>query len=375
MKEKIKPYVVCHMLASLDGKIDGAYMSAPECMPALKAYASIRGEYQCKAAMYGTVTMEGSYADGLVGHLHGDNASFSREDFVAVASAKNYIVSVDPKGTLAFDSNYIPEKILLHGKMMIMENQSGKEMIFMEKKNWCGGVAALILCSLVLTSCSSTGGNGSVQQEKMAGIQESASEDNGADFSSEIPAGDGKTLIAYFTLEDNYENENGLDATTQASLNPDKEDLIGNTEYIARFIQQEVGGEIFSVKMEKPYPNDYDKITDMGSEEQEKNARPALKTHVENMDQYQTVYLGFPIWWYTMPQAMFTFLEEYDFSGKTIIPFTTHGGYGVGSSVEDIKKLCPDASVNEKIFELERDDNIPGKQEEVEKWLKEIGMK
>ncbi len=209
----------------------------------------------------------------------------------------------------------------------------------------------------------------------MAGIQESASEDNGADFSSEIPAGDGKTLIAYFTLEDNYENENGLDATTQASLNPDKEDLIGNTEYIARFIQQEVGGEIFSVKMEKPYPNDYDKITDMGSEEQEKNARPALKTHVENMDQYQTVYLGFPIWWYTMPQAMFTFLEEYDFSGKTIIPFTTHGGYGVGSSVEDIKKLCPDASVNEKIFELERDDNIPGKQEEVEKWLKEIGMK
>jgi len=178
----------------------------------------------------------------------------------------------------------------------------------MEKKIWCGGVAALILCSLVLTSCSSTGGNGSVQQEKMAGIQESASEDNGADFSSEILAGDGKTLIAYFTLADNYENENELDATTQASLNPDKEDLIGNTEYIARFIQQEVGGEIFSVKMEKPYPNDYDKITDMGSEEQEKNARPALKTHVENMDQYQTVYLGFPIWWYTMPQAMFTFL-------------------------------------------------------------------
>jgi len=110
VKEKIKPYVVCHMLASLDGKIDGAYMSAPECMPALKAYASIREEYQCKAAMYGTVTMEGSYADGLAGHLHGDNVSFSREDFVAVASAKNYIVSVDPKGTLAFDSNYIQKK-------------------------------------------------------------------------------------------------------------------------------------------------------------------------------------------------------------------------------------------------------------------------
>lgn len=174
-----------------------------------------------------------------------------------------------------------------------------------------------------------------------------------------------KILIAYFTLADNYEKPSDMDATSQASINIENKELIGNTEYLANAIREKTGGDLFSVIVKNPYPNDYDKITDMGSEEQEENARPELSSHVENMGQYQTVYLGFPIWWYTMPQAMFTFLEEYDFSGKTIIPFTTHGGYGVGSSVEDIQKLCPDANVVEDIFETDRDD--------ISKQIKEIG--
>ena len=175
----------------------------------------------------------------------------------------------------------------------------------------------------------------------------------------------GKILIAYFTLADNYEKPEDMVATSQASINIENKELIGNTEYLADAIQEETGGDLFSVVVKNPYPNDYDKITDMGSEEQEKDARPELASHVENMDQYSTVFIGFPIWWYTMPQAMFTFLEEYDFTGKTVIPFTTHGGYGVGSSVEDIQKLCPDADVVEDIFEAERDD--------ISKQIKEIG--
>lgn len=136
-----------------------------------------------------------------------------------------------------------------------------------------------------------------------------------------------KILIAYFTLADNYEKPSDMDATSQASINIENKELIGNTKYLANAIQEKTGGDLFSVVVKNPYPNDYDKITDMGSEEQEEDARPELSSHVENMGQYQTVYLGFPIWWYTMPQAMFTFLEEYDFSGKTIIPFAAHGGY------------------------------------------------
>ena len=183
-----------------------------------------------------------------------------------------------------------------------------------------------------------------------------------------------KILIAYFTLADNYEKPEDMDATSQASINIKNKELIGNTEYLSGAIQEETGGDLFSVIVKNPYPNDYDKITDMGSEEQEEDARPELASHVENMDQYGTVFIGFPIWWYTMPQAMFTFLEEYDFTGKTIIPFATHGGYGVGSSVEDIQKLCPDANVVEDIFEAERDD-ISKKTEEIGSWIEKLGIK
>lgn len=180
-----------------------------------------------------------------------------------------------------------------------------------------------------------------------------------------------KTLIAYFTLADNYEDPSDMDATSQASLNVEDKDFIGNTEYLANAIQEETGGDLFSVVVKNRYPNDYDRIVDMGSEEQEENARPELSSHVDNMEQYDTVFVGFPIWWYTMPQAMFTFLEEYDFSGKTVIPFATHGGYGVGSSVEDIQTLCPDAKVVEDIFEAERGD-IPKQMKEISSWVKKL---
>lgn len=186
-------------------------------------------------------------------------------------------------------------------------------------------------------------------------------------------AASGKILIAYFTLADNYENPEDMDATSQASINIENKELIGNTEYLADAIQKETGGDLFSVVVKEPYPNDYDKIVDMGSEEQEEDARPELASHVENMEQYDTVFVGFPIWWYTMPQAMFTFLEEYDFSGKTIIPFITHGGYGAGSSMEDIKKLCPDAKVTEEFFEAEREE-IDKQKKEIAGWIKELGI-
>ena len=187
-------------------------------------------------------------------------------------------------------------------------------------------------------------------------------------------ASSSKILIAYFTLADNYETPEDMDATSQASINIENKELIGNTEYFANAIQEETGGDLFSVVVKNPYPNDYDKITDMGSEEQKKDARPELATHVENMDQYDTVFVGFPIWWFTMPQAMFTFLEEYDFSGKTIIPFITHGGYGVGSSVKDIQKLCPNADVEKDIFASHRD-KVSKKTKEIGKWIKKLGIK
>lgn len=131
-------------------------------------------------------------------------------------------------------------------------------------------------------------------------------------------AANGKILIAYFSKT-------------------------GNTETIARIIQEQTGGDLFQIETVTPYPKNYDETVDLARGEQDRDARPALATHVEDMDRYEVIYLGYPNWWGTMPQAMFTFLEEYDFSDKTIVPFCTHGGSALGSSESDIARLVPDA--------------------------------
>lgn len=105
-----RPYVVCHMLTSLDGKIDGAYMSDPACTPALAAYGALRGKFSCRATLYGTTTMAGSYADGYVGPLPKSTEVHPREDYIAAAKAESYIVSADPEGVLQFHSNVIAKK-------------------------------------------------------------------------------------------------------------------------------------------------------------------------------------------------------------------------------------------------------------------------
>lgn len=105
-----RPYVVCHMLASVDGKIDGDYMSGPECSGALREYGNLRGYYECQATLYGTVTMEGSYSAGLAPTDLKGGKVYPREDYVADSDVKNYIVSLDPKGVLGWESKYIEKK-------------------------------------------------------------------------------------------------------------------------------------------------------------------------------------------------------------------------------------------------------------------------
>jgi flavodoxin len=118
---------------------------------------------------------------------------------------------------------------------------------------------------------------------------------------------------------------------------------IGNTEIIAKKIQNYIGGDLFQIETIKPYPLDYTETTNVARDELRKNARPELTDTVKNIDDYDVVYLGYPNWWGTFPMAVFTFLESYDFAGKTIIPFCTHEGSGIGVSERDIKKLCPNA--------------------------------
>jgi len=120
---------------------------------------------------------------------------------------------------------------------------------------------------------------------------------------------------------------------------------IGNTEVVAAMIQKITGGDLFEIRTIKPYPVDYTETTEVAMAEKRANARPELDAHLDKIDQYDTLFLGYPNWWGTFPMAVFTFLEAYDFTGKTILPFCTHEGSGLGGSERDIRRVCPNAEV------------------------------
>jgi len=164
-----------------------------------------------------------------------------------------------------------------------------------------------------------------------------------------------KCLIAYYSRKgQNYVNGGIVNLS------------VGNTEVVAKKIQSIKGGDLFHIDTIKPYPIDYMQTTEVAKVELRQKARPELNDSVKNMDDYDTIYLGYPNWWGTFPMAVFTFLESYDFAGKTIIPFCTHEGSGMGGE-RDIKKLCPDAKVLSGI--AIRGGSVAGADKLVQSWL------
>lgn len=113
----------------------------------------------------------------------------------------------------------------------------------------------------------------------------------------------------------------------------------GNTEEAAQEIQAAVGGDLFEITVADPYPASYNETVDRARQELDTNARPALASTVENMDDYDVILLGYPIWWHTEPMAINTFLESYDLSGKTILPFCTSGGSSIEESMPDLRRI------------------------------------
>ncbi len=146
----------------------------------------------------------------------------------------------------------------------------------------------------------------------------------------------------------------------------------GNTENVANFIHQAVGGDIVKLETEEQYTDNYNDLLDIAQEEKNENARPALSTKIDNIDEYDTIFLGYPIWWGDMPMAIYTFLDEYDLSGKTIAPFVTSGGSGLSGTSKDIQGEEPEANVTEGLSI--RDTNSADSQSEVNSWLSEIGF-
>ena len=138
-------------------------------------------------------------------------------------------------------------------------------------------------------------------------------------------------LIVYFSRWGNTEFPEDVDATASASIVVDGEDY-GTTEYVARLIQEQIGGDLHLIQTQEKYPADFDELRDLNHEEMAEGYLPPLVESDLDVSQYDTVFIGYPLWAADAPQAVLSFLQEYDLSGKTMIPFCTHGGYGAGET-------------------------------------------
>ena len=146
----------------------------------------------------------------------------------------------------------------------------------------------------------------------------------------------------------------------------------GNTETVANIIHDNVGGDIVKLETTEAYPSDYDELVDYAQQEQQEDARPELSTVIENIEQYDTIFLGYPNWWGDMPMAIYTFLDTYDLSGKTIAPFITHGGSGLSGTPENIQEEELNASVTEGL--AIDGDEASDSSEDVVEWLNSLGF-
>lgn len=187
------------------------------------------------------------------------------------------------------------------------------------------------VCSLA--ACS--GGTGTEEQtetqaEESTATQTEENADAGetADIAegTDAAAGEGTALIAYFSWS-------------------------GNTEAVAQEIQAQTGADLFEIVPAEPYTDDYDELLDIAQDEQSSDARPAIAETVD-LSSYDTVYLGFPNWWGDMPMILYTFLDEYDLSGKTIAPFNTSGGSGFSGSLDTIAEMEPEAEITEGLVNI-----------------------
>ena len=237
-------------------------------------------------------------------------------------------------------------------------------------------VALLLLLALILSGCdagapinspgNSTHAPGAAQTQPpvSAPVQSKAPD--------EPPAQFGSVLIAYFTMPEDVDPA-GADAVSGASIVVRDGQHLGNTQYVAQIIQEAVGGDLFRIETVQQYPLDHEPLVDQASDEKAASARPKLSTDIENLEQYDTILIGYPNWWADLPMPLYTFLEEYDFSGKTIIPFITHGGSRASRTVETIAKLQPNATVWDDPLVLSRND-VAGSADQVTAWAQGLNL-
>ena len=200
-------------------------------------------------------------------------------------------------------------------------------------------------------------------------VESTDNETENAETSDTAETGSGKILIAYFSVMET----DGVDTVSGASRVAVNGEVLGNNEYIAQIIQRETGGALFAIETVQEYPTTHNPLLEFAYNEKADNARPELATQIENFDSYDVIFLGYPNWNADFPMPLYTFLEEYDFSGKTIIPFTTHGGSGFSGTIQTISELQPGATVISDGLSISRN-SVSKAEREVVNWVSSLNL-
>lgn len=213
---------------------------------------------------------------------------------------------------------------------------------------------AVLIAAVILTGCQKV-------QEKAEIVHENTKE-------TTIQTTDAKAAIVYFSLHENTDS----DTVSSASIKDSSQGDQGSTAVVASSLQKQTKADIYPIETIQKYPEDFDETVELSREQRSKGTKVEIKEPLNSIDSYDVIYLGYPIWATSLPAAIETFLEDYDLSGKTIIPFCTHDGYGSGSSFEDIAELEPDATVL-KGFTLDARD-LDQAEAQVAEWLETLGL-
>ena len=219
-----------------------------------------------------------------------------------------------------------------------------------------------IMMLVVMAGCG--GGNAAPQQKERKPVAQ-------AQEKTATPEVKHKSLVVYFSVPETTKADN-MNAEEEYSTVVINGKVLGNTQYVAQLIQEKTGGDIFRIEPVTPYPMNHDELEKVATQEQRENALPKIAGKIENLDKYDTVFVGYPNWYADMPRIMYSFFETYDLSGKTLIPFVTSGGSGFSGTIGTIKKLEPNAKVVEKGLAIWRN-NAENAKKDVVKWLDGLG--
>ncbi len=239
------------------------------------------------------------------------------------------------------------------------------------------------LCMILLAALAALSGCGTVSNKNTKDDNRTSSEttaqnenttasdrteDSG---SGETGSEEGKNLVVYFSMPETSSPDNMSREEELSTVVIDGE-VLGNTQYVAMVIAENTGADIFRIESVVPYPLDHSELEDIAQREQSEDARPEIAGEVENIDQYDTIFFGFPNWYYDMPMIMYSFLDQYDLSGKTIVPFVTSGASGFSDTISTITEMEPEANVVQDGLSISRN-VVQDAEEDIIRWLTDQG--